>query len=302
MERFTKSMDGWADWGRVFQDTEAFSPLAEEIFRRHGLPFAGLSRCAPGSNAVFRAGGFVVKIFAPLQSGVDTREDFAVERFAMKRAQALGVPVPAVRGEGCIQDRYAFNYLILDHIAGISFGAGRAAWTAQEKERYAACLRGAVDKMDTPCPPFRKADPAARERARARWGAFPRRFQAQREALLAQAGQTEPVFVHLDLNPDNLIAGEDGQLYLLDFADANVGAADVELAPLAELFRFEQPFLAGYFGQYDRRELTEKFVRALLMHDYGYNIIRDSLCAPQELKQVGDLYDRVGEALDKGGV
>ncbi|MDD3244426.1 MAG: hypothetical protein PHD32_12025, partial [Eubacteriales bacterium] len=34
----------------------------------------------------------------------------------------------------------------------------------------------------------------------------------------------------------------------------------------------------------------------------GYNIIRDSLCAPQELKQVGDLYDRVGEALDKGGV
>lgn len=36
---FTETVENWKDWGRVFQSIPAFTPLAEEICRREGLPW-----------------------------------------------------------------------------------------------------------------------------------------------------------------------------------------------------------------------------------------------------------------------
>ena len=69
---FNEPIHNWNEWGAIFQSIEAFTPLAREIFRRERLAFSGLENLTPGTNAVFRAGDYVVKIFAAKESGFDS--------------------------------------------------------------------------------------------------------------------------------------------------------------------------------------------------------------------------------------
>ena len=53
---FTESIQSWRDWGRVFQSIPAFTPLAREICRREGLPWAELTPLTPAPTASSAAG------------------------------------------------------------------------------------------------------------------------------------------------------------------------------------------------------------------------------------------------------
>ena len=61
---FNYTIKNWDDWGKVFQSIEEFTPLAQEIFCREKLEFANLEILSAVTYAVFRAGFYVVKIFA----------------------------------------------------------------------------------------------------------------------------------------------------------------------------------------------------------------------------------------------
>jgi len=61
MNLFTAHIDGWASWSQAFQSINAFEPLVKFILQRHGLPISAVEHCKPGTNAVFKVGGFVVK-------------------------------------------------------------------------------------------------------------------------------------------------------------------------------------------------------------------------------------------------
>ena len=66
MKLFTGRIESWADWGRVFRSVPAFPHwLNIYLIRKTCLP--GKSKTSPTNNAVFKAGGFVVKIFAPAE-------------------------------------------------------------------------------------------------------------------------------------------------------------------------------------------------------------------------------------------
>lgn len=69
------------DLGKIFQDIEVFEPLVKYIFKEHELPYSGMNTCTPGSNAVFRVGKYIVKIFAPEETGIGWENDFFTEWF-----------------------------------------------------------------------------------------------------------------------------------------------------------------------------------------------------------------------------
>ena len=90
---FEKTIDGWQSWGDVYTDCAAFAPLVRAIYAREGLPVPEeIGGLTPGTNAVFRCGDTVVKIFAPPESGFDSARDFAVEKAMLAYAQAQGAP------------------------------------------------------------------------------------------------------------------------------------------------------------------------------------------------------------------
>ena len=41
------------------------------------------------------------------------------------------------------------------------------------------------------------------------------------------------------------------------------------------------------------KELTEKLLYGLLIHDYGVNIIRDDICEPEEIFSIGELHRKI---------
>ncbi|MDR0641084.1 MAG: hypothetical protein LBG07_01325, partial [Treponema sp.] len=72
---FNGEINNWQDWSRVFQSINSFSPLAEFIFAKENIPFLEIKNLTPGTNAVFKVGGNVVKIYAPIESGIDQTFD-----------------------------------------------------------------------------------------------------------------------------------------------------------------------------------------------------------------------------------
>lgn len=285
---FTEKITSLSDWGAIFQKKEAFVPLAEEIFRQCGLPFPGLENCTPGSNAVFRAGRHIVKIFAPEESRIGGVGEFRAETYGLERAQRLGVPAPRILASGVLRDRYVFRWLLLEAIEGSSLAEAAEklptdAWYAVGRQ-----LRDMVEKLDTPCTALcggRLRGPLAE----ARWALFPESFRQERAAFL-ENWTPETVFVHGDLNADNLMVAPGNRLYAIDFADCRTAPFETELAALVcDGFRFHPHYLRGVLGEADREQTAEALVRGLLLHDYGAWIIRDRVAVPGTLHTLDHL-------------
>jgi len=111
MNLFTAQINGWQSWGKIFQSIRDLEPLIKYIFRHHNLPFTEIENCTPGTNAVFKVGGLVTKIFAPKESGMDTYSDYKTELFGIERANRLGIQVPQLVLNGTVEDKYIFIIL-----------------------------------------------------------------------------------------------------------------------------------------------------------------------------------------------
>ena len=296
---FTADIHDWTSWGKIFQSIEAFKPLVEYIFNNHSLPYTGIEHCMPGTNAVFKIGGFIVKIFAPYESGMDTDSDFMTELFGIKRANKLGIPSPQLVASGTVEDKYVFHYLIMEYIFGYTLGNLESELSDYEKIEYAKQLRIITDKLNLSCQRFNDYDIVNRALSCERWSKFPQSFQIERRKFLEQYNcKNNLVYVHGDLNPDNVLINTEGKLFIIDFADAVLAPLEYELvAIVCELFCFEKPYMDGYFGEYDPIKLTELCFNALLLHDFGYNIIRCNLGRIDEITSLTLLKERLYTAI-----
>ena len=121
MALFPGEIKNWEDWGNVFQSITAFKPLVEYILEKENLPVADIENLTPGTNAVFKVGNYVVKIFAPNESGIDQSDDKKTELFAINRANQMGISAPKLISYGYTEDKYHFAYMIMGFINGIEF-------------------------------------------------------------------------------------------------------------------------------------------------------------------------------------
>jgi aminoglycoside phosphotransferase (APT) family kinase protein len=291
---FTATINGWTSWAQVYQSIEDFQPLIEYIFSLHHLPYTEIAHCTPGTNAVFKVGHLVVKIFAPKESGMDTESDYHTELFGIERANQLCISAPQLVASGRVQDKYVFPYLVMEHISGESFDQLESRMTDQEKIEFAQQLRAITDLMNTPCEPFNGYQVVNRALECKRWHKFPQSIQAERQEYLRQYKLTNPVYVHGDINPDNVLIDSTGKLYLIDFADAVLAPVEYELASIVcQVFCFEEPYLTGYLGKYDPMKIAEQCFVGLLLHDFGADIIQDNLGLVEEITSLAVLKERI---------
>lgn len=286
---FRENIAGRKDWAALFQSIEAFRPLVEAIFQRHGLPCTAIANTTPGTNAVFRVDAYIIKIFAPMESGFSTGRDYETERFGLARANALGVPSPRLVASGTVEDRYRFDYLVMACVPGRELACVRDTLPDAEKMRIGRELRGFVQKMDVPCEKF-SARPLRSPMAEARWGCFSDAFRAEREAYLAGTSYDTPVYIHGDLTDENILLSPEGGVCVIDYADALEAPPEVELAcVMCEAFRLERPYLTGFFGAYEPPALAETCLAGLLLHDFGANMICERIAPPENVPGVKEL-------------
>ena len=291
---FNEAIENWKDWGHVFQSIPAFKEIVFHILNKENLKTAEIENLTPGTNAVFKVGSCVIKIFAPAESGMDQTCDLETELFAIKRANAVGISTPRLIAYGEIWDKYKFSYVITEFVAGIELAEAFKTMSDERKVSIGKRLRTITDKMNTSCEPFNDIDIINDRERQKRWESYPVTFKNERRAYIDSLTFEEMVFVHGDLCGDNILITSDDELFVIDFADSVRAPREYEHALVAvELFEFDKMLLKGYFGDYLADGLTEICLNGLLIHDFGGDIIKIRIAPPGEIHSLAVLRKKI---------
>jgi len=296
MEKFTTKIRGKKDWEKVFQSVSAFTPLVEHILNIENLPVSKIENLTPGTNAVFKAGGYVVKVYAPEESDFKQDNDIETELFAARKAYRAGVSTPKIIADGVIKDKYEFDYVVMEYVEGTEFTEAVSEMNDDEKFSVAQNLRRLTDLMNVPCEAFNDEDAIHNEENHWSWEPYPKSFRKERIKYIKSHDYKENVFVHGDLCGDNILITPDNKLCIIDFADALCAPVIYEHSLIAvELFDFDKALIDGYFS--NRESLIDTCFDGLLIHGYGGEIIKYHLGQPDEFRHIEKLRQRIMERL-----
>lgn len=300
MNLFAEEINNWEDWERIFQSISVFSPLINQIMQKENLPQENIQNLTPGTNAVFRVGNYVVKIFAPKESGQDQTSDMKTEIFASRYVNGLGIPAPKVIANGIIVDKYNFGYLITEYINGKEFIEVEKNMTDESKIKNGRKLRKICDTMNTPCKSFNNIDIFSDNYIKSRFTEFPESFCIERLSYIKKHRYSENVFVHGDLFGDNVIVADNSELslYIIDFADAVLAPICYEHALVAiDFFHFDKYLIQGFFEDLSLDEIVDICFNGVLIHNFGSGVITEHLGNPENFNCLDDLKKCIHEKI-----
>ncbi|MBE5967449.1 MAG: aminoglycoside phosphotransferase family protein [Lachnospiraceae bacterium] len=287
---FKNEISNWETWSVVFHSMEAFEPLVQYILKKENLPVVKLEECKPGTNAVFKAGSYVVKVYAPKESGMQMESDYFTELFSMERAKKLGIHVPAVIAKGEIEDKYVFKYIIMEYACGIELADIKTRLSDEDKRGIGKQLRDITDRWNTHCEAFNNIEVKESALRNTRWNVLPANFVKERQDYVQSLAMNDLVYVHGDLTEDNILVDDNNTVTIIDFADSLLAPKEYELTVLiCEAFKFAGPYLEGFFETVDLAEITEKCLNGLLLHNFGLNIIQDNIGHMDEIDSIATL-------------
>ena len=302
MNLFTEHIPDWEHWGKIFQSIPLFTLLVKHIMQKENLPFKEIKNLKPGTNAVFKVGNYVVKIFAPpeFDDGYGTNVD--VELFGMKWANAQGVSSPKLISYGAVDDKYCFKYIIMEYIEGELLGEIEDNLSYDEKVIIGQKMRKITDKLNTPCGNFTDVDIIQYSKSSKDWNdeGFPDSFQVERLAYLAgfHIDECDKVYCHGDLHVENILVYKDLNVYIIDFADAMFAPKEYEQAYVASgLFCFEKPYMKGYFGEYTADEIVDLCMTWLPVHAWGYYTVGENLKPAKDITSFAVMKKRLYKLL-----
>lgn len=291
---FKNEICGWSSWGDLFQSIEVWEPLVNIILGKENLPVSKIENLKPGTNAVFRSGKFVIKIYAPGESGIDGARDKVSELFALSFAGSLGVPVSKIIASGEIMDKYNFSYVILEYLEGLDFKEASSEFTEDDKYRFAGRMREITDTFNIPCKPFNGIDVIHDPDRSDCWASYSEHFRKERLDYIGSHEFGKKIFVHGDLCYDNLIIDEKGTIRIIDFADSVLAPQCYEHGHLASvLFNFDRAYLSGYFGNYPEPSIVDLCFNGLIIHDFGGDIVDENIAKPEEIDCLDDLRKKI---------
>ena len=219
-------LDDNQSWQGFVRSPEAFTPLIKHIYQINNLKLDEIFYITVASNAVFRIGDKVIKIFYPPEAGFRYMLDceiyeYKTELAVMNFAKNAGILTPEIICNGIVQDkRYSFGYIVMNFIDGISAENAIKGFDDKEKREFVLKFKEMIDKLHV------KADidiPRFDEPERLNhvfWNNMPELFREDRKRYLANANFPEAVITHGDLSGANIIIDKQGCINLLDFAES----------------------------------------------------------------------------------
>ncbi len=278
---FQPVIENWKTWGEIFCSISAFFPLIREIFQKEKLVLGEIQNLTPGTNAVFRCGNYVIKIYAPAESGLDCSRDFYMEKTLLHFAAKLGIAAPNYITSGEFCDKYRFPYLIMDYAEGTEGGTWLKNCTVRQKKAAVRQLKKLLERLHQPAcelPPFPAADIKRRALENPRLQQLSAPLAEEIKRRIGAVAMDNLVLVHGDITGENVLVTPDGKPMLIDFADACIAPSCYELPPLLiELFRFEPQLVREWIGSTDFEPFLDQFIDGLALHDFGPDLIQTFL-------------------------
>ena len=301
---FAEKIESRDDWFPVFQSVSAFEPLVGHIFERENLPFAGVEKLHPGTNAVFKVGEYVVKIFAPPGLCQDFGTTIEVELFGMRLANARGVPSPRLVATGVVEDRYTFRYIVMEYIRGKMLSEVEGSLSFEDKVQIGKNVRKITDRLNVPCENFSPFDVVEYAVENKEWEVegFPASFLEERLAFLKgfRVAEGEKVYCHGDFHEENILVDDKLNVFLVDFADAMYAPVEYEWVYIVSaLFCFERPYMLGFFGKYRAEDIVDLCMKWLPVHAWGHSNTAENLKPAEEIVSFDVMRTRLRELVER---
>lgn len=298
MSYFLPAIESWSDWSATFKDVDLWRPIIDAICDSEEIHYRSIEIPRSNTNAVFILDRkVVVKIYSPFWS------EFDMEATLIEVLGANGtVPVPEIVAAGRYHDRVSWNYLIMEHRAGLTLDAARPYIARGELLSIAAQVGRVTRSLhDTPLTFLEGVntgeswdDLVDRRRREAlpelkASGIIASEVADELDPLLEEVAvnsrRVPRVVVHGDLESDHiLLVRKDGEWRIdsvIDFGDAKIGVRDYEWMPLwLGLFDRDIEAMRVFLGAYDRNLLTDeelprRIMAWTLLHDFGSDAVSE---------------------------
>jgi len=293
---FRKDIYDWNSWGEVYQSISDFQELIKAIFIKENLSgYEQISNLTPGTNAVFKVGNYVIKIFAPKESGANTDIDYNAEMSSIKSAITGGINTPRVITASYIEDRYVFRYFIMDYIDGQEAGNVLKSYSSHQKLNFVHKLKENLYKLNTI--PIEQVNPdSIKKRAinNIRWDKYTDAIKAQISDILMSHNLSPLTYVHGDITADNVMVDVNEDLFIIDFADSTIAPIEYEYPPIIfDLFDFDQEMIHEFMKGIDYDVFIEKLFVSTLLHEFGAFFVKDiyKKCTGNDIDELTDIYE-----------
>lgn len=254
-----------------------------EICVRHGVEHRDLSSFASGSDVVWGAGRWVIKLTAPLW-----RSEIETEARCLRQVHGqLAVETPEVLATG---ELAGWPYVVMRRVSGVAIGSIWRDVTREERLRLAGEL-GRLARFLHGLDCGRVADGwvpfwgACRRNVGRRHAEpeVPQELSAAVDPFLESVGELvcEPRgFLHTELLDQHVLVEERAGHYepsaLIDFADSRIGPIEYEFpAPVEFLFKGEPGILRAFLiaygipGEELTPERSQRMLAWALSHRFG---------------------------------
>ena len=304
---FTEQLNNEGDWYYIKRDISAFALLIEHIMRNENLPIAVIENLTHGTNAVFKIGGYVVKIFVPSELYETTDKGYGknvdIEIFGIQWANDMGVPSPKLIAYGIVEDKYLFRYMIMEYVHGTELDKIEDKLSYEDKVRIGRNVRNITDKLNLPCENFTPIDIIKFASCNVGWKikGFPESFLAELSAFLENFNMGQKVYCHGDFHEGNILVDDNMKVSLVDFADAMYAPAEYELVYIvSSLFGFEKPYMEGYFGEnYVVDDILELCMMWLPVHAWTYGMLAEIIGPAEEITSFAVMRERLKDWIEE---
>lgn len=271
---FKHELNGWESWNKIATSCEVFAPIIYSIFDREGLPINTIHNCAIATNAVFRVDNYVIKIYAPVETGVNDGNN--TEPVVYKYAYDLGLPVPKLISHGVYRDKYQFEYIIMEYVEGIPFDRACMIASIEEKRNYIRQLREILDQLNRPLDNLiPKSDLIGRAINNERWKGLSESLVAELIGRAKTLSYENLELAHGDLTPGNLIIDSNNKLWIIDFGEAQLVPPYYELVSIIfVLFKWDKFLVREFVGECDIEAFISRLIDVIGIHDFAGDMLK----------------------------
>ena len=253
---FNEIITDRGSFDRYRNSKETFMPLIKYIYEINNIKLSKVFVTPQSSDAVFRVGDTVIKIFQPPEANMGNGDrEYITEVKVMEHARNLGILVPDMICNGTIYDElYTFNYTVMNYIKGISANEALINYSNAEKIDFALKLKEIMAKFNTPNPnlPIPRFDEPDRIN-NIFWSGMPESFKEDRIHYITNTIFPELVICKGDTGGQNIIIDDKKRLFLIDFAESNHAPYYYDLP----LLYSEPVLMEAYYGDYKNETFYE---------------------------------------------
>lgn len=264
---FKETINGIESWDRIRGNTDIFLPLIKYVCKKENIKFEN-AQLQDDCGPVYKLGDKIIKIYDPKEVGGMT-DGYNTELNELKRAKDVGISVPKIISNGIINDKYVFPYIIMEYIKGTLASQTVKNFSYEKKKEFAQDIKSLLSKYNTTVTDININLYREKNIPNNIWDIFPPIIKNQvREAYNNSSNFNDFAHVYGDMHGNNIIIDKEGNINLIDLADAVIAPKICEYESIIfGLFECDKTMIREFRKDIDNFE--EKLFLSVIYHRFG---------------------------------